>query len=231
MFDGLSLVTSSMLHLMLRRHAFRPSDRLHRALDGRRGPSPRELRDRGLHRALRDRLLRIVDRVEADDPDLARSCPRPRSPRPRRAPSCRCTAKTRVDVRVRLQHVLEDVEALVALPVRRLRRDDLDARRVLRWRRGIRAAASRRSRGPGMPSRTPTLRLAARGLDEILAGDLAALVVVGADEARRSSRRRRPAACAIEPRVDDDDGMLAALAFDERRHDLRRAARRDQRAP
>ena len=35
-----------------------------------------------------------------------------------------------VDVGMRLQHVLEHVEALVALPVGRLRRDDRDARRV-----------------------------------------------------------------------------------------------------
>ena len=35
-------------------------------------------------------------------------------------------AKTRVDLGVRLQHVLEDVEAQVALPVRGLRGHDLE---------------------------------------------------------------------------------------------------------
>ena len=65
----------------------------------------------------------------------------------------------RVDVAVRLQHVLEDGEALVALPVRGLRGDDRDARRRCRSRRGSRAAASRRSRGRECPRGSPTLAL------------------------------------------------------------------------
>ena len=49
-----------------------------------------KLRDRCLHRPVRDRLARIVQRIEAEDADLAGLAARQRSPRSRRAPSCRC---------------------------------------------------------------------------------------------------------------------------------------------
>ena len=81
--------------------------------------SVRELRHRCLHRPCRNRLLRIVQRVEPDDADLAGLPGRgDRLDRAERHQVAR--GKDRVDVRMRLQHVLEDVEALIALPVCRL---------------------------------------------------------------------------------------------------------------
>ena len=54
----------------------------------------------------------------------------------------------RAHVGMRLQNVLRDVERLIALPVRGLRRRRCSAPHTSRAPRGIRAAARRRSRGP-----------------------------------------------------------------------------------
>ena len=79
----------------------------------------RELRDRRLHRPGRDGLLGVVERIEADDADLAglAGC----GNRLDRAERHQVAGgKHRVDVLVRLEHVLKDVEPLVAFPVRGL---------------------------------------------------------------------------------------------------------------
>src|SRR5439155_11963219 len=85
-----------------------------------------------------------------------------------------------VDVGMRLQHVLKDVEALIALPVRRLGGDDHDA-----WRAPHRLAKSAEPRVAGFMTRNAfenaDAGLAAAGLDQILAGEPAAIEVIGAD--------------------------------------------------
>jgi hypothetical protein len=127
----------------------------HRAFDRGLAHFIRELRDRRGHRPRFDRLLRIVERVEADDANLAGPAGGgdglDRTERHQIA-----GGKHRVDVAMRLQHVLEDVEALIALPVRRLA--------TRRWTMpGAFATASRKPRSrespvswPGIPSRMPT---------------------------------------------------------------------------
>ena len=91
----------------------------HRAFDRRLAHLVRKLRHRRVHGSRRDRLLRIIQRVEPDDADLSGLSAR--GDRLDRAKGHQVArGKHRVDVRVRLQHVLEDVEALIALPVCRL---------------------------------------------------------------------------------------------------------------
>ena len=68
--------------------------------------------------------------------------------------------------------------------------------------------------------------LAAGRLHRVLAGELAAFVVVGADERLRLHARVRRR-LRVDARVDDDDRHAGVSCFDERRHDLARAARRD----
>ena len=123
----LSLVTSSSLTLMSA-GTVSPRITLTALSTATRPISDGKLRHRRLHRPRRNRLLRIVERVEADDADLAGLAGG--GDRLDRAERHQVAAgEHAVDVGVRLQHVLEHVEALVALPVRRLRRDDRDARR------------------------------------------------------------------------------------------------------
>jgi hypothetical protein len=110
----------------------------------------RELRDRRRHRPRRNRLLRIVERVEPDDADLARLAGgRQRFDRPERHQIA--AGEDAVDVGMRLQHVLEHGEALIALPVGRLRRDDRDAGRPLDRVLESAEDANRRFRGPECP--------------------------------------------------------------------------------
>ena len=118
----LSLVTSSSFTLMSG-GTVSPRITLTALSTATRPISDGKLRHRGLHRSRRNRLLRIVERVEADDADLAGLAGG--GDRFDRAERHQVAAgEDAVDVGMRLQHVLEHVEALIALPVRRLRRDD-----------------------------------------------------------------------------------------------------------
>ena len=105
-----------------------------------------------------DRLPRVVDGVEAEDPDLARLAAAAIAST---APSAIMSlqAKTVSMSRMRLQHVLEDGEALVALPVRGLRGHDLSSPAL-----SLIASLNPRTREspvscPGMPSSIATLAL------------------------------------------------------------------------
>ena len=68
--------------------------------------------------------------------------------------------------------------------------------------------------------------LAARHLDEIVARELAAFVVVRSDE-RLRAHAGIGGRLRVDTRVDDDDRHLGVLRLDQGGHDLARAARRD----
>ena len=70
------------------------------------------------------------------------------------------------------------------------------------------------------------LRLAARGVHGVLTRQLAALVIVGADE-RLHLHTRIGRGLGIEAGVDDDDRDAGVPGFHERRNDLARPARGD----
>ena len=200
------------------------ADQLHRAFDRDSAHFLRVLRDGRLHRSCRDGLARIVDRVEADDADPAR--PAGRLDRLDRTQRHHVVAgKQSVDLRVRLEHVPEDREALVALPIGRLRCDDGDPRsRSDRIAKSAQACVARLVAGNAFEERDSG-RAAAR-VHQVLACDPAAFDVVRADIGVEPHALFGGRAL-VDLIVDDDHGDAGAVGLPNCRHDFFRARRAD----
>ena len=119
---------------------------------------------------------------------------------------------------MRLQDVLKDVEPLVAFPVRRLRGENFDAGASLH-----RLAETLHPRVAGLVAgdsfEDGDLGLAARGLDQVLANQLAAAKVIGPDEARGLDAgvgRGFP----VEPGIDDHHRDVGLVGLADGRHHL-----------
>ena len=207
-----------------------PAHQLHRALHRHPSHLAGELRHRGHHRSRRrwPCARRPPRRSRSRG-----SCPVvPAAAMASIAPSAIMSlqAKTASIVGVRLQHVLEHGEALVALPVGGLRGDDLDARRVLdRVPEAAQARVAGLVAGNALEHRD--LRLAAGGVRRGARRRAARPRSCRSRRRSRSSPRPPSAAAGVDPRVHHHHRDARRVGLGDGGHDLARAAGRDAGAP
>jgi hypothetical protein len=181
-------------------------------------------RHRCLHRARVDCLPRIVQRVEADDADAARP-----------PGGCNCldgaerhqiaAGEQGVDVRVRLQHVLKNGEALVAFPVGGLtRHDGHPGMRLNGIAEAAQAGIARLVAGNAFED--GDTRLPAGRPGKVIASHPTAFVIVRSDE-RFELQLVIGDRLGIDPRIDDDHRHGGAIRLHDRGRDLARSAGRD----
>src|SRR6266540_3594811 len=177
-------------------------------LDRHRAHCGGRLRNGSVHRAAQDSLARFIRSIKADDDDLpgffGGSNRFERSERHQVA-----TGKHGLHVWMRLKDVLENVEALIALPICGLRSDNFDARRSFE---GIAEAFQ-----------TRVTRLMTWNA---LACEFAALVVIRADKGRYLPFRVAQG-LGIHARVNDDHWNVCAIGLVDGRYDFARTRRRD----
>ena len=131
-------------------------------------------------------VLRFTERVEANDNNIVafrRSNRLDSAKRHQIAPS-----EDRLEVRMGLKDVLEDIESLVAFPIRRLRSDDLKSRLSIHY--GMKSTQPRISRFVARNAlENRDAALPTQGLDNKFTREFSSFEIIGPDEGSGNAAR------------------------------------------